>query len=44
MCFLGAWFSDGFGSVRLTVGFDDLEGLFQRRFYDCNWKMQHNFT
>ncbi|KAK4832597.1 hypothetical protein QYF61_024388 [Mycteria americana] len=26
---LGTWFSGGFGSVRFTVGLDDLKGLFQ---------------
>ena len=31
----GTWFSGGLGSVRLTVGLDDLKGLFQpKRFYD----------
>ena len=26
---LGTWFSGGLGSVRFTVGLDDLKGLFQ---------------
>jgi len=35
---LGTWFSGGFGSVRLTVGFDDREGLLQRKyFYDSRF-------
>ena len=34
---LGTWFSGGLGSVRLTVGRDDLKGLFQpKRFYDSD--------
>jgi len=38
---LEMWFSGGLGSVRLTVGLDDVKGLFQhKRFYDdyvtCN--------
>jgi len=36
---LGAWFSGGVDSVRLMVGFDELEGLLQhRRFYDSNYR------
>ena len=32
---LGTWFSGGLGSVRFTVGLDDLKGLFQpKRFCD----------
>ncbi|KAK4815132.1 hypothetical protein QYF61_017573, partial [Mycteria americana] len=32
---LGTWFSGGLGSARLTVGLDDLKGLFQsKQFYD----------
>jgi len=32
---LGAWFSGGFGSVRLTVGLHHLKGPFQPKlFYD----------
>ena len=32
---LGTWFSGGLGSLRLTVGLDDLKALFQpKRFYD----------
>ena len=32
---LGTWFSGGLGSARLTVGLDDLKGLFQPKlFYD----------
>lgn len=32
---LGTWFSGGLGSVGLTVGLDDFEGLFQpKRFCD----------
>ena len=34
---LGTWFSGGLGSAGLTVGLDDLKGLFQpKRFYDSN--------
>ncbi|PKU46842.1 hypothetical protein llap_2815 [Limosa lapponica baueri] len=34
---LRTWFSGGFGSLRLTVGLDDLTGPFQpRRFYDLS--------
>ena len=33
---VGTWFSGGLGSARLTVGLNDLKGLFQRnRFYDA---------
>ena len=32
---LGTWFSGGLGSVRFTVGLDDLKGIFEpKRFYD----------
>jgi len=35
MWHLGTWFSGGLGSVRFTVGLDDLKGLFQPKlFYD----------
>ena len=31
---LGTWFSGGLGSVGLTVGLDDVKGLFQpKQFY-----------
>jgi len=30
---LGSWFSGGLGSVRLALGLNDLEGLFQRKQY-----------
>ena len=37
MWHLGTWFSGGLGNVRLTVGLDDLKGLFQsKRFYDSS--------
>jgi len=33
--YLGTWFSGGLGSVRFTVGLDDLTGLFQPKWlYD----------
>jgi len=32
---LVTWFSGGLGSIRFTVGLDNLQGLFQiKRFYD----------
>ena len=32
---LGTWFTGGLGSAQLTVGLDDLKGLFQpKQFYD----------
>ena len=32
---LGTWFSGGLGSVRFTLGLNDLKGLFQpKRFYN----------
>ena len=35
MWHLGTWFSGGVGSVRLSVGLNDLKGLFQSKlFYD----------
>ena len=30
---LGTWFSGGLGSVRFTVGLNDLKGLFQPKFF-----------
>lgn len=29
MWHLGTWFRGGFGNAGLTVGFDDIKGLFQ---------------
>jgi len=35
----GTWFSGGLGSVRLTVGLNDLKGLFQpKRFCDSKYR------
>lgn len=40
MWFLGTWFIGGFGSVRLTLGPDDLKGLSQPKpFYDSILKI-----
>jgi len=45
MCCLGSWFSGGLGSVRLTVGLDDLKGLFQpKQFYDSIPEQQFKNT
>jgi len=30
---LGMWFNDGLDSVRLTVGLDDLKGLFRPKWF-----------
>ncbi|KAK4811143.1 hypothetical protein QYF61_019774 [Mycteria americana] len=40
---LGTWYSGGLGSARLTVGLDDLKGLFQpKRFYDSMILLEDN--
>ena len=40
---LGTWLSGGLGSVRLTVGLDDLKGLFQpKQFYDSKLHHRNN--
>jgi len=43
---LGSWFSDGLDSVRLTVGLDDLKGLFQSKWF-CDsvlWFHEYNHS